>query len=34
MTSGEQAYLGLVVLAMLFFGLNLAAVARFTKRDK
>ncbi len=34
MTGGEQAFLGLVIAAMLFFGVNLAAVARYTKSGK
>lgn len=34
MTGGETAFLGLVVVAMLFFGINLAAVARYTNGGK
>ena len=34
MTGGEQAFLGLVIATMLFFGINLALVTRHTMRGK
>ncbi len=34
MTGGEQAFLALVIVGMLFFGINLAAVTRYTNGGK
>lgn len=34
MTGGELAFLGLVIATMLFFGVNLAAVTRYTSGGK